>query len=230
MCNLQIPRLSKLRYEERFQKSKSKKPKSPPKRVFERLTMARFSRGAVFVLVLVLVAGLASAQEETVADAPQETQSDGVGMAAADSTTGTLNSILEESADETTAASSDDVSTAASNQEDAKAEEAPPTSSGEQQEEGEPVQTGPLIDIFGPKLLSLEMIDESSAELRPHLTSDALRGKKVIGVYFSADWCKSWACTKKHSWSSSVAHTTSSLWCRDWIRPRFGLQKCAKVA
>ena len=52
-----------------------------------------------------------------------------------------------------------------------------------------PQQSGPLIDIFGPKLLSLEMIDESTAELRPHLTTDALRGKKVIGVYFSADWC-----------------------------------------
>jgi nucleoredoxin len=52
-----------------------------------------------------------------------------------------------------------------------------------------PVQTGPLIDIFGQQLLSLEMVDTTSAELRPHFTSDALRGKKVIGVYFSADWC-----------------------------------------
>lgn len=53
-----------------------------------------------------------------------------------------------------------------------------------------PLQTGPLIDIFGQQLLlSLEMVDENSAELRPHFTSDALRGKKVIGVYFSADWC-----------------------------------------
>lgn len=52
-----------------------------------------------------------------------------------------------------------------------------------------PIQTGPLIDLFGQQLLSLKMVDESSAELRPHFTSDALRGKKVIGVYFSADWC-----------------------------------------
>ena len=52
-----------------------------------------------------------------------------------------------------------------------------------------PIQSGPLIDLFGPKLLSLEMIDESTAELRPHMTSDALRGKKVIGIYVSADWC-----------------------------------------
>ena len=52
-----------------------------------------------------------------------------------------------------------------------------------------PSQSGPLIDIFGPNLLSLEMIDESTAQLQSHLTTDALRGKKVIGVYFSADWC-----------------------------------------
>jgi nucleoredoxin len=52
-----------------------------------------------------------------------------------------------------------------------------------------PLQTGPLIDIFGQQLLSLEMVNESSAELLPHFTSDKLRGKKVIGVYFSADWC-----------------------------------------
>ena len=50
------------------------------------------------------------------------------------------------------------------------------------------MQIGPLIDIFGQQLLSLEMIDEAHAELKPHFTSDALRGKKVIGLYFSADW------------------------------------------
>lgn len=52
-----------------------------------------------------------------------------------------------------------------------------------------PVQRGPLIDLFGQQLLSLEMISESSAQLIPHWTSDVLRGKNVIGVYFSADWC-----------------------------------------
>jgi nucleoredoxin len=53
----------------------------------------------------------------------------------------------------------------------------------------DPVQIGPLIDIFGPKLLTLEMVNDTSAELRSRFTSDALRGKKVIGLYFSADWC-----------------------------------------
>ena len=53
-------------------------------------------------------------------------------------------------------------------------------------EEAPPVQTGPLIDLFGPALLGLEMIDEQHAQLTANYTSDALRGKKVIGVYFSA--------------------------------------------
>jgi thiol-disulfide isomerase/thioredoxin len=56
-------------------------------------------------------------------------------------------------------------------------------------ENDKPVQRGPLIDLFGQQLLSLEMISESSAQLIPHWTSDVLRGKNVIGVYFSADWC-----------------------------------------
>jgi hypothetical protein len=59
-------------------------------------------------------------------------------------------------------------------------------------EEAPPVQTGPLIDIFGPTLLSLQMIDEQHAQLAAEYTSDALRGKKVIGIYFSADWCGPW--------------------------------------
>jgi nucleoredoxin len=52
-----------------------------------------------------------------------------------------------------------------------------------------PVQSGPLVDLFGPNLLSLEMIDENTAQFVQHATTDALRGKKVIGLYFSADWC-----------------------------------------
>jgi nucleoredoxin len=52
-----------------------------------------------------------------------------------------------------------------------------------------PLQSGPLIDLFGSRLFKLAMVDSTTAELRPNLTSDALRGKKVIGVYFSADWC-----------------------------------------
>jgi thiol-disulfide isomerase/thioredoxin len=52
-----------------------------------------------------------------------------------------------------------------------------------------PVQTGPFIDLLGPSLLSLEMVDETHAQLASHYTNDALRGKSVVGLYFSADWC-----------------------------------------
>lgn len=52
-----------------------------------------------------------------------------------------------------------------------------------------PKQSGPFIDLFGENLLSLKMVDESHAQIETHLTNEALKGKKVIGVYFSADWC-----------------------------------------
>lgn len=59
-------------------------------------------------------------------------------------------------------------------------------------EEAPPVQTGPFIDLFGPTLLSLEMISDTQAQLQQHYTNDALSGKNVIGLYFSADWCGPW--------------------------------------
>lgn len=52
-----------------------------------------------------------------------------------------------------------------------------------------PVQEGPLIDIFGEKLYSFEFLDETTGQINPHYTNEALAGKKVIGLYFSADWC-----------------------------------------
>jgi len=52
----------------------------------------------------------------------------------------------------------------------------------------EPVQSGPLIDLLGTKLQSLEMVDETSAQVKEHYTNEVLSGKKVIGLYFSADW------------------------------------------
>ena len=50
-------------------------------------------------------------------------------------------------------------------------------------------QEGPFIDLLGEVLLSLEMVNASHAELHQHYTNEALEGKKVIGLYFSADWC-----------------------------------------
>ena len=52
-----------------------------------------------------------------------------------------------------------------------------------------PAQTGPFVDLFGDVLLSLEMVDETHAQVHQHYTNEALAGKKVVGLYFSADWC-----------------------------------------
>lgn len=53
----------------------------------------------------------------------------------------------------------------------------------------EPVQVGPFIDLLGTKLLSLNMVDKTHAQMELHYTNEVLSGKKVIGLYFSADWC-----------------------------------------
>jgi nucleoredoxin len=63
------------------------------------------------------------------------------------------------------------------------------SASGKQHQQQLPLQTGPWIDLLGPQLLSLELLDETHAHLQPHLTNEALQGKEVIGLYFSADWC-----------------------------------------
>jgi hypothetical protein len=52
----------------------------------------------------------------------------------------------------------------------------------------EPVQSGPLIDLLGTQLYSMEIVDETSAQINAHYTNEVLAGKKVIGLYFSADW------------------------------------------
>lgn len=51
------------------------------------------------------------------------------------------------------------------------------------------VQSGPYIDLLGDVLLSLEMVDETHAQVHQHYTNEALGQKKVVGLYFSADWC-----------------------------------------
>lgn len=86
-------------------------------------------------------------------------------------------------------AATEEAATAATTEKDAATEE-PETSAAETNEEAkEPDQAGPFIDLLGPKLLSLKMVDETHAQVETHWTNEALNGKKVIGLYFSADWC-----------------------------------------
>jgi hypothetical protein len=59
----------------------------------------------------------------------------------------------------------------------------------QQQEQAPPqdiVQKGPFIDLLGPTLLSLVLTGENTARFEQNLTNDALSGKTVVGLYFSA--------------------------------------------
>jgi len=62
-------------------------------------------------------------------------------------------------------------------------------SGAKEESDGPPVQMGPFIDLLGETLLSLEMVDERRARLHEIYTNEALSGKTVVGLYFSADWC-----------------------------------------
>uniref|UniRef100_A0A6U6IM66 Thioredoxin-like fold domain-containing protein n=1 Tax=Odontella aurita TaxID=265563 RepID=A0A6U6IM66_9STRA len=96
----------------------------------------------------------------------------------------------EQSSGDPNASSADSVSAPTTgevaNEKKSNAEE---SNGGDGNDEQAPVQSGPFIDLFGGSLLSLEMIDEKQAQMHSHYTNEALKGKKVIGLYFSADWC-----------------------------------------
>ncbi len=90
---------------------------------------------------------------------------------------------VADSAAETTAATTEESATESTTEEQTQQkdeEEAQPTPP--------PAQTGPFIDLFGEVLLSLEMVDETHAQVHQHYTNEVLSGKKVVGLYFSADW------------------------------------------
>jgi hypothetical protein len=117
------------------------------------------------------------------------------------------DSTAEESCDDEAAAAADDATVDATTtttateesktDEDQQSTAATATSEqGEQQAttttttttEAPPTQSGPFIDLFGDVLLSLEMVDETHAQVHQHYTNEILSGKKVVGLYFSADW------------------------------------------
>ena len=109
----------------------------------------------------------------------------------------------EESCDDDAAAAANadatvDATTIATATEESKADDDQQSATSEQGEEqatttpttteAPPTQSGPFIDLFGDVLLSLEMVDETHAQVHQHYTNEILSGKKVVGLYFSADW------------------------------------------
>jgi nucleoredoxin len=92
-------------------------------------------------------------------------------------------------ATEEAAATTDGAATATESGEEAQLEEEIAEEQHQQEEEAEPVQAGPFIDLFGDRLLSFEFLDETRGQINGNYTNEALSGKKVVGLYFSADWC-----------------------------------------
>ena len=88
------------------------------------------------------------------------------------------------------AATADETTTTAESTAEATAEFKTDEQTQAEEEEATPppAQTGPFIDLFGEVLLSLEMVDETHAQVHQHYTNEVLSGKKVVGLYFSADW------------------------------------------
>jgi hypothetical protein len=51
--------------------------------------------------------------------------------------------------------------------------------------------SSPFVELFGEKLIYLAPTsDGKSVQPQTISTTDALAGKSVVGVYFSADWCE----------------------------------------
>ena len=78
--------------------------------------------------------------------------------------------------------------------EEVAAEEEAASTDGEATSEQPIEQSGPFVDLLGHQLYSLEMIDETQAQLVPQYTNDALKGKKVVGLYFSGMQASTYRC------------------------------------
>uniref|UniRef100_A0A7S2LL67 Thioredoxin domain-containing protein n=1 Tax=Skeletonema marinoi TaxID=267567 RepID=A0A7S2LL67_9STRA len=87
------------------------------------------------------------------------------------------------------AATADETTTTAESTAEATTDEQTQPQEAQEEATPPPAQTGPFIDLFGEVLLSLEMVDETHAQVHQHYTNEVLSGKKVVGLYFSADWC-----------------------------------------
>ncbi len=119
----------------------------------------------------------------TIEDAAAEESCDDEATTAAAADDGTVDATTTTTATEESKTDDDQQSTAAAAASEQVEQQAATTA-----EQAPPTQSGPFIDLFGDVLLSLEMVDETHAQVHQHYTNEILSGKKVVGLYFSADW------------------------------------------
>jgi len=153
--------------------------------------MERIQRPLILVLLLLIVLiSQANAQDGAPMESSLMTEKD-------TSTNEALNSTESDSTtaapDTTTEEDESCVADTAADDSDGRttdlADETTLNTNTEEEKKDDPVQVGPFIDLFGNNLLSLNLIDETHAKMELQYTNEALQGKKVIGIYFSADWC-----------------------------------------
>ena len=51
-----------------------------------------------------------------------------------------------------------------------------------------PLQSAPFVDLLVSTLLLLDMVDKAYAQVHQHYTNGVLMGKRVVGLYFIANW------------------------------------------
>ena len=147
------------------------------------------------IIVLFSLFALVYAQELLVEEEESATSMDGVVIEEEldlDELLKAENDIMA-ATEEAAAETSDEIATDSIEEiEEVTTEEEVAASSQDETAQEKPIeQSGPFVDLLGHQLYSLEIIDETQAQLVPQYTNEALKGKKVVGLYFSG--------TKTHS-------------------------------
>lgn len=143
------------------------------------------SKQLIFLLLIILSSMLCVGSQESAVVEDFEETTDGTGGMTEESDLD-AGPVGSEGNDEMPQMNSEETNDKVS-EEDVSLDDKDQTSTSGEKEK--PQQEGPLVDLLGPSLLSLKMVDESHAQLELQNTNDALSGKSVIGLYFSADWC-----------------------------------------
>jgi hypothetical protein len=127
-----------------------------------------------------------AAEMETVQEAPAITKMTTEGAATDDSASALdVDAATDESKEEAVEGAAEKN---VAQSEESVFEQAEPVKQEAEMTTTEPVHSGPLIDLFGPQLLALEIQDEQTGQLNVQYTNEDLARKHMIGIYFSADW------------------------------------------